>query len=90
MSDPTLLKHFANLLISLSRDCVVMLEESKSLRQFADNEASPGRKSGLYCQSKIIRKNADMIKRRVIRNRVVLQQLFGTCNIITISKQTLR
>ena len=91
MSDPALLKHYCNLLITLSRDYVTMKQHAKELRHAADNESfSAGKKSGLYCQAKTISKQADKLKFRITKSRITLEHLFKTSNVVTISQQSLR
>lgn len=90
MSDPTLLKHYYNLLVTLSKDYVAMKEHAKALRYMAETEASPGRKSGLFCQSKTIGKQADLLRKRIAKNRLALEQMFNTSNIVSIAQQALR
>lgn len=90
MSDPTLLKHYNNLLIALSREHVLMITRSKRLRSLAELETSAGKKSGLYCEAKAVASAASRLKDIIQKNRLVLSQLFGTTNVATIAQQPLR
>lgn len=90
MSDSELSRYLANLLITLSKDCLAMEAEVRDLRRYADSEASPGKKSGLYCQSKTIQRNVNVLRKRILKNRFALQTLFGATKIEEIAKLKLR
>lgn len=90
MSDPTLIKHYHNLLVMLAKDYVSACDYAKKLTAEAESEPKAGRKSGLYCKAKSANRSASTLRYRLTKNRIVLMTLFGTSNLVTISKQQLR
>jgi len=90
MSDPTLIKHYHNLLVLLAKDYVSACQYAVKLTAEAEKETKPGRKSGLYCKANSSNKHATSLRYRLTKNRIVLMTLFGTSNLVTISKQQLR
>lgn len=88
---PTELENsYRNLMITLARHYMNIITLAKGIRMAAEVETNPGRKSGLYCHSGVMRRYAHELRELLMENRAELRDLFGTSNLMEISKQQLR
>lgn len=81
---------YRNLFISLARHYANIITLAKGIRMAAEVEPHPGRKSGLYCHCGVMRRYAHELREVLMESRKELRELFGTTNLIEISKQQLR
>lgn len=85
-----IINRYRTTLISLSRHYVAMVDMAAQLRTEAELETIAGRKSGLYCHSKVRRQNSERLKDILQQDKAMLLFFFGTNNLHEIANQPKR
>lgn len=86
MSESELIERYRQLLITLARQYVNMIDLAGKLKIAAEKEEGGGKKSGLYCRSRTISRTASILKGLLLEDGASLRLFFGTLNLHTIAK----
>lgn len=87
MTDHELISRYRNLLINLARQKEQAIEESEAIALAAKIEPKPGRRAGLQCKAKSLRKHAAKLEMLLSRNNAASLQFFGTSNQKKVAEQ---
>ena len=87
MNNDQLSTKYRNLLIAIAKTQKSAQEKSVLLRNEAQQEPTPGRRSGLFCLARAYSKHGHAMRTLLLRNSATLKQFFKTTDIATVSKK---